>query len=415
MLVYSRVLGESAPEAFVLSNNDPTVGDLLEAISGARSAQGRIVELDIDGAEDGVTLTELGIVDGDLVTVNAIGEQPVDTKPAQKPSLDLESVRVQMSKGRRLNEYEEVTQLLQWHSPFHINNDRPSHQVWSDDSTLLRCSDWEAYRTPDKLYYRTYTTRQARAGRTIATAFEFAETDKQLATVDPARVELLRHLVGQLQYPDWGLCVTHQHTTRFALSSWIAGATSFMMFDELRHAQLYGRLALAYGEQHEGFDDPRPAWMESPRFQPTRRVIEEIMATLDWGKAIVLADLVVEPLHTTAAHALLTKGSLSAGDGLTPFVCRSIEDDKLRHRESAVAFLRLLCDDETHGDHNRTLISEWVGDLLPRAYAASAALLGNGVNPAEALWEARTWIQAEFAESGIETAALDVENKEVAV
>lgn len=80
-----------------------------------------------------------------------------------------------------------------------------------------------------------------------------------------------------------------------------------------------------------------------------------------------------------------------------------------------MAFLRLLCDDETHGDHNRTLISEWVGDLLPRAYAASAALLGNGVNPAEALWEARTWIQAEFAESGIETAALDVENKEVAV
>ena len=355
MLVYSRVLGESAPEAFVLSETDPTVADLLKAISGARSAQGRIVQLDLDGANDTATLTELGIGDGDLVAVNVVGQPTVDTTPPQKPTLDLEKVRTQAGKGRRLNEYEEVTQLLQWHSPFHINGDRPSHQVWSDDSTALRCADWESYRTPDKLYYRTYTTRQARAGRTITTAFEFAEADKQLAAVSPERVELLRNVVGPLQYPDWGLCVTHQQTTRFALSSWIAGATSFMMFDELRHAQMYGRLALAYGEQHHGFDDPRPAWMESSRFQPTRRVIEEIMATLDWAKAIVLADLVVEPLHTASSHALLTEGSLAAGDGLTPFVCRSIEDDKLRHRESAVAFLRLLCDDEKHGDHNRGL------------------------------------------------------------
>ena len=38
-----------------------------------------------------------------------------------------------------------------------------------------------------------------------------------------------------------------------------------------------------------------------------------------------------EPLHTAASHSLLTAGSLAAGDGLTPFACRSIEDDKLRH------------------------------------------------------------------------------------
>jgi hypothetical protein len=415
MLVYSRVLGESAPEAFVLSDNDPTVADLLKAISGARSAQGRIVELDIDGADENVTLADVGIGDGDLVKVHAVGEPTVDTTPPEKPTLDLDTVSAQAGKGRRLNEYEEVTQLLQWHSPFHISGDRPSHKVWSDDSTELRCTDWEAYRTPDKLYYRTYTTRQARAGRTMATAFEFAETDKQLAAVDPARVELLRNVIGPLQYPDWGLCVTHQQTTRFALSSWIAGATSFMMFDELRHAQLYGRLALAYGELHDGFDDPRPAWMESLRFQPTRRIIEEIMATLDWAKAIVLADLVVEPLHTAASHSLLTAGSLAAGDGLTPFVCRSIEDDKLRHRESAVAFLRLLCDDETHGDHNRALISEWVADLLPRAYPASTTLLGGDVAPADALSEAMTWIHAQFGEAGIEAVALDIEKKEMAV
>jgi hypothetical protein len=412
MLVYSRVLGEAAPEAFVLPDDDPTVSDLLQRAAAAGSARGRLVELDLDGAVADAKLRDLGIDDGDLVALRPIGEPKVDTSPSAGPDLDPESLRMPNTDKRRLTEYEEVTRLLQWHEPFHIDGGRPSQTVWTDNSTTLSCSDWEAYRTPDKLYYRTYTTRQARAGRSVATAFGFAENDKQLASVDPARVALMRDVVGALQYPDWGLCVSHQNTTRFALSSWIAGATSFMMFDELRHAQMYGRLALAYGEHHEGFDDQRPAWMEAPRFQPTRRLIEEVMATLDWGKAIIFGDLFFEPLNTAAAHALLTTGSLSAGDGLTPFICSSIEDDKVRHRESAAAFMRLVCEDEAYGPANRDLIGDWVAELLPRALAAAKTLLGDD-GPPEALDEATTWITAQLETVGISFTAIDLKEKEL--
>jgi hypothetical protein len=411
MLVYSRVLGEGAPEAVVLSDDDPTVSDLLARVGAAGSAQGRLVQLDLDGAIGTARLRDLGIGDGDLVAVRAVGEPQVNNQPAPEPELDLDALRAPATATRRLNEYEEVTRLLQWHGPHHIDGGRPSQKVWTADSTQLACTDWESYRTPDKLYYRTYTTRQARAGRAVATAFEFAEVDKQLASIDPARVALLRDVVGVLQYPDWGLCVAHQNNTRFALSSWVAGATSFMMFDELRHAQLYGRLAIAYGEHHDGFDDPRPAWMDAPRFQPTRRIVEEVIATLDWGKSIILADLIFEPLHTAAAHALLTTGSLSAGDGLAPFVCRSIEDDKLRHRESAAAFLRLVCGDDTYASSNRRLIADWAADLLPRTLAAAVVLLGADAAAADALAGARSWIREQFASVGIDTPAIDlVEN-----
>lgn len=413
MLVYSRILGEAAPEAFVLTEDDPTVADLLRALSGARSARGRLLELNIAGADAGAaTLAGLGIDDGDLIEVRAIGDPKTNTVPAPKPRPELDTEPAASPRERRLSEYEEVTQLLQWHGPYHIQGDRPAHQVWTDDSTELRCSDWESYRTPDKLYYRTYTTRQARAGRSVATAFEFAQGDGQLAKVDPERVALLRNVIGVLQYPDWGLCVAHQNATRFALSSWIAGATSFMMFDELRHAQLYGRLALAYGEHYEGFDDPRPAWMDESRFQPSRRIIEETMATLDWGKTITLADLVVEPLLTSAAHTLLTTGSLAAGDGLTPFVCRSIEDDKLRHRESAAAFLRLVCHDPAFGEANRQLIAAWAGELLPRVQIAAVELLGD-FHGVDALAEPVEWITAQFGESGIDLSPMDLADKEL--
>lgn len=406
MLIYSRILGEAAPEAFVLADDDPSVSDLLSRIGAARSAQGRLVTLDMPDVLGTAKLADLGIGDGDLVDIRAVGEPNIDTTTPARPEIDAEALRVPTGGTRRLNEYEETTRLLQWHAPYHIDGDRPAHQVWTDDSTALRCTDWEAYRSPDKLYYRTYTTRQSRAGRSVATAFDFAAADSQVAAVSPERVDMLRNVLGSLQYPDWGLCVSHQHTTRFALSSWIAGATSFMMFDELRHAQLYGRLALAYSEHHDGFDDPGPAWMEGPQFQPCRRIVEEIMATLDWGKAIIMADIVFEPLHTAAAHALLTTGALAAGDSLTPFVCRSIDDDKIRHRESAAAFLRLVAGDERHGERNRELIGGWAADLLPRAHAAAVALLGFADAGADPVGEAMTWVHAQFAESGITVPAV---------
>lgn len=397
MLIYSRIQGETAPEAFLLPQQTPTAGDLLTTIGASRNAFGREVELvDLDAADPATPLQELGISEFDLVTVRAIGQPKPQTAPTPVPDVDVEALRVHDT-AKRLSEYEEVTRWTQWEAPFHIDGDSPSWKVWSDDSTVLSSSDWNAYRTPDKLYFRTYATKQSRAGRATEAAFDFAAGDGQLESVDPARVALMREVLGVLQYPDWGLCVVHQQTTRFALSSWVAGATCFMMFDDLRHAQLYGRLAIAYGEHHDGFDDPRPAWIEQPRFQPTRRIVEELLATLDWGKAIVLSDVIFEPLNTTAAHALLDRGSLVAGDGLTPFVCRSIEEDKIRHRDSAAAFLKLVAEDSQDGAINREFLASWVEDLLPRAYQAAATLAGS----TEHLGKPLAWITEQFAAVGI--------------
>ena len=126
----------------------------------------------------------------------------------------------------------------------------------------------------------------------------------------------------------------------------------------------------------------------------------------------MLADLIVEPLLTSAAHALLTTGSLAAGDGLTPFVCRSIEDDKLRHRESAAAFLRLVCSDDAFGRANRDLVETWVSAVLPQAHAAAAQLLGE-FDVESALTETMAWITAQFAESGIDLASIQLKETEV--
>jgi methane monooxygenase component A beta chain/propane monooxygenase small subunit len=403
VLVYTRVFGESAPQAFLLSGPDATVGELIERVRSVRSAKGRDVSLLGGVVDPSSRLADVGVHEGDLVDVVASGEARAAEPAATLDSgVDLEALKAHVPAApKRLTEYEEVTQLLQWGAPYHINGDRPSHQVWTSDSTVLRASDWATYRSPDKLYYRTYTSRQAKAERAVSTAFKFAADSGQLAQVDPEHVALMRSVVGALQYPDWGLCVVHQHATRFALSSWIAGATEFMMFDELRHAQLYARVGLAYGEVHEGFDDPRQGWMDDERLQGTRRLIEELLAELDWGKAVVLAGIVIEPVLTSVVHAMLTSRSIRAGDALTPFVCQSIAEDKARHRDSAAEFLQLVATDRAHGESNREHVEEWVRDWLPRAVEAATSLAAGDAAGMAALAQTQDWIVELLESAGL--------------
>jgi phenol hydroxylase P1 protein len=389
VLVYTRIIGETAPESHVLKGANATVGDLLEKVSKARTSRGREITLLLEGAEPDALLADLGVADGSLLEVRASGSPVPSVKPADESTdVDFSSLVVAPVSAKKTTEYEAVTELLQWHAPFHIDGGRPSQTVWTAESTVLQSVDWEAYRSPDKLYYRTYMTRQSRNDRSVSTAFRYAEETGQLASVDAEHVETMRQFVGALQYPDWGLCMLHQHITRFCMSSWISGASSFMMFDQLRHAQLYGRLAIAYGEIYEGFDDPQRAWMDEPRMQPTRQIIEELLVELDWGKSFVIAGLLVEPLLTAASHSLIAGRRGRDGDTLAPFVCQSILEDKVRHRESVDAFVQLVAEDPENGDLNRGLITMWADEWLPRALDAALTLVGDDPNSQAAVQSA---------------------------
>jgi hypothetical protein len=400
MLVYTRIVGESAPEAVVLSGPDATVRELRARIGDSNSAAGRSVRLLISSRDD-ERLDDLGIRAGDLLEAAVDGvPQPRWQDPAAiEPNTQIAKPK---RSGRRLSEYEELTQLMQWHAPFHINADRPSHEVWTTDSTALQCTDWAAFRTPDKLYYRTYMAAQSKAERSVHEAFDFAADSKQLSEVDPRHVDAIREVLGAAHFSDWGLCMVHQQATRFALSSWVAGATAFMMFDELRHAQLYGRLALAYEEHYSGFDAGHEQWMCDPRFQPLRRVVEELLAELDWAKAVVLGGTIVEPLVTTAIQGLLRGRGISTGDAVTTFVCQSISRDKERHRGAAAALTDLLAADPEFGADNRARLGVWGSEWLGRTLAAVEALAAGDVLTSHAVEQMRASIVEQFQAFDVE-------------
>ena len=236
MLVYTAIAGEAPPEAFVLEGPEPTAEDLLDCARRARSAMNRAVTL-LDGSSPNGRLSELGIGEGDLVLLRAHGAAKPETHAgdfasnevgATQPGSDLPGPS-SSRRRKRLTEYEEVTQLLQWSGPYHTDGSvRPLYQVWSEEDSAVRCSDWDAFRSPDALHYRTYVAMQAEAERAVQAAFDFTAVSEQLESVDVSRVTALSRILPALHYLEWGACINYQHATRFAMSSWIAGAAEIL-------------------------------------------------------------------------------------------------------------------------------------------------------------------------------------------
>ncbi len=117
----------------------------------------------------------------------------------------------------------------------------------------------------------------------------------------------------------------------------------------------------------------RERFLADARWQPTRRYLERLAATRDWGEVIVATNLCFEPtVGALLRRELGIRGAAGAGDTVTPVLARAATAEWQWAREWTVALVSMLASD------NRELIECWVGDWLPDAIAAALALGGAG-------------------------------------
>ena len=67
----------------------------------------------------------------------------------------------------------------------------------------------------------------------------------------------------------------------------------------------------------------REAFLRDPAWQPTRRYLERLAATADWGEVIVAANLCFEPVvGTLIRRELGMRAAPAGGDTVTPVLAR---------------------------------------------------------------------------------------------
>ena len=320
---------------------------------------------------------------------------------------------------RRASLYEDVTIDTQPSVHRHLVRGWPvnfedGRGTWNDASTALKSGDWFDFRDPGEQWERTFYQQGNAAEHQIEGAIRAAVEEGLMADFSPAWVDFLRGVLQIPAYVEHGLWFATATIARDCLSDSVAHCVCLQAAMKQRAAQSIVLYAMDLEDHHGEFSthDARQTFLEAPEWQPTRRYLERLAATPDWGEVIIAANLCFEPIvGTLLRRELGTRAAAANGDTVTPVLARVETQEWEWVRAWSTELVRFLTADAEHGEANRELIGDWVRDWLPEALEAGLALsplaerIPGGFDIEAALDGLRRYTAALLVEAGLDELA----------
>jgi NAD(P)H-flavin reductase/ferredoxin len=304
--------------------------------------------------------------------------------------------------GSRATLYEEVTVDTQPSVHRHLTRGwavsfEDGRGTWDDDSTVLRCADWFAFRDPGEHWERSFYQAGAAAEQQIEGAARAAAREGLLGDFDPAWVAFLRAYLQIPAFVNHGIWFATATIARSCLSDTVTHCVCLQAALKQRAAQSLVLYAMDLEPHLGGFSikAAHQAFMERPEWQPTRRYLERLAATEDWGEVIVAANLVFEPVvGTLLRREIATRAAAAHGDTVTPALARVESQEWDWVRTWSTALSRFLL------EANAGRLRDWVEQWRPLAFEAADAIVAAlpfAVDPARL----RDYGEAVLAEAGL--------------
>lgn len=347
---------------------------------------------------------------------------PTTEKPA-KEARDFTYIK---PTKRRLSEYEAVTCYLQpqsegdaltWEQDGYLRRDNGEY-AWTPRSTALQHPHWWDFRDPSATWFRPYVRKAGEQERAIARLSEDAVADGTFADLDPRwRDEVLGGHWAVWSYVEWGLFRALLPPARESLAETIGMAMLLEGFDRVRHQQDVETLMLTIEGAVPGFDasGSKDEWLTADQWQPVRRVVEELMYTVnDWAESAIAINLVFDPILTElAVSRVVGRPASFAGDPVTHYVVASVDRDRRRNLAWTQAFVKMVtAEDVPSAAANRAAINGWVARWTGPVREAAAGLAppytatpGRAPTYAEAVGEVCDAQRKLVAELGLEVAS----------
>jgi ferredoxin-NADP reductase/ferredoxin len=285
--------------------------------------------------------------------------------------------------GRRATLYEDVTIDTQPSIHRHLARGWPlsfadGRGTWNDASTALRSTDWFAFRDPGQQWERTFYQAGAAVEQQLEGALACAAEQGLIADFAPDWVTFLRTSLQIPAFVEHGLWFALATAARDCLSDSVATCVCLQAAHKQRSAQAIVLYAMDL-EAHLDCELPiaaaRDAFLRDPGWQPTRRYLERLAATPDWGEVIVAANLCFEPIvGTLIRRELGTRAAAASGDTVTPVLARVATQEWEWARAWTVALTQFLISDEAHASHNRAVLDGWLEEWTAAAHEAAASV-----------------------------------------
>jgi toluene monooxygenase system protein E len=270
---------------------------------------------------------------------------------------------------RMPSEYEIVTQGANWtlrqnRAATFEQNPSSAANLWFAtyrENSPLRAENWDAFRDPAAMTYRSYVTLQSDAETKMAGLLETHAGQQTDAGLDPRSVTLLGHLFTPARYLCHGFQQVEAYIGWMAPSSYITSAASFSTADFLRRVTTIAyrtrELQIAWPDSGIGSAE-RSLWEEHDGWQPARKAVEYALVSYDWAEAFTALNLVLAPTLDDVLLTQLGQVAKSHGDDLTWLLTSYLAEDAARRGRWSRALADLAV---SQRPENRAVLAKWIG------------------------------------------------------
>lgn len=296
-----------------------------------------------------------------------------DTPTPQKP---LKTWSHLSGNRRRPSEYEVVSTRLHYHTltperPWELDPEIPMAEWYRQYCTgsPLRHDDWDLFRDPDEMIYRTYNIVQDGQENYVFGLFDQLNERGHDELLEPDWIAYLSAAYTPARYLVHALQMGSAYIQQMAPASTITNCATYTTADHLRWLThtAYRTKELANGFEGRGFGtNERNRWEQDERWQGFRELVEKALIAWDWAESFTAFMLVVKPAFE---EALLTQtGELARAndDTLLGLLTQAQMRDAERHRRWSAALVKMALDVEG----NQAVIERWLERWVPLGEAA---------------------------------------------
>ena len=277
---------------------------------------------------------------------------------------------------RRPSEYEIVSTNLMYdaknaESPFELGPNIPLSQwfkKYRHDSPLTGL-DWEEFRDPDEVTYRSYNVLQDGQETYIEGLFDEHNELQYDAGLDDAWIDVLQRLYTPARYLFHTVQMASHYLVQIVPSSTIRNCVTYQSADAIRcvsHiAYRTAELERAYPDKGFGTTE-KETWEHDAAWQGFRELMEKVLIAYDWGESFVALNLVAKPAIDEVLLRQLTATGRRHNDNLLGLIADSEYRDVQRSRIWSIALVRFAVE----RSENTAVIRGWVEKWTPLAEAA---------------------------------------------
>lgn len=296
---------------------------------------------------------------------------------------------------RRPTEYEIVSANILWNTPnrkikWTQGSGTPVSKWRSNnrDGSPVKHDDWNAFRDPDQLVYRTYNLMQDGQETYVDGLLNEYNNNQHDLAMPTAVLERLARAYTPSRYLVHAMQMSMGYLVALAPCSTIANPLMFECSDQLRWLSRIAYRTAELAKAHPDLEfnkGERRRWEEDPMWEGFLELSERTLVAWDWNEQFVALHMVLKPAVDEVFLRQFGYASRSSGDLLTGMLLDAQYVDSERSQRFGSAVVKFLCDAERH--NNRKIINEWVRKWAPlgdRAIDAFCSVLDEGADAAKA-------------------------------